>query len=111
MAAYAQARRLNFDQTVSIKSRSDAENLVFSGGAMADDDIPVSLAWLEHEGRLHLAWEMVVDEKSRVDWYQAWIDAHSGDVLKRVNWPGKPAPRFACHWSIPARGSERCVGS
>lgn len=110
LAAYAEARRLDFDQTVSIKSRSDAENLVFNGGAMADDDIPVSLAWLEHEGRLHLAWEMVVDEKSRADWYQAWIDAHSGDVLKAVNWTQEAGYRvFALPLEHPGQGSDTLV--
>ena len=70
---------------------------------------PFPWPWLEHEGRLHLAWEMVVDEKSRVDWYQVWIDAHSGDVLKAVNWTQEAGYRaFApATGSIPARVATR----
>ncbi len=105
IAAYASKRRLNFDEHDVETDRSSSEAMVFSGGAMSDDDIPVNLSWIEHEGKLHLAWEMVVDEKGRQDWYQAWIDAHDGDVLNAVNWTQEASYRvFAAPLEHPAEG-------
>ena len=107
LAVYARQRRLVFDDTVAQTQRLNAESLVFAGGAMAADDIPVHLSWIEHDGQLHLAWEMVVDEKGRKDWYQAWIDAHSGEVLKAVNWTQEASYRvFAAPLEHPGQGPD-----
>jgi hypothetical protein len=107
---YAERRRLTFDDGVVETRRSSEESLVFAGGAMADADIPVHLSWIEHEGRLHLAWEMVVDEKGRTDWYQAWIDAHDGDVLNAVNWTQEAGYRvFAAPLEHPSEGETTLV--
>jgi len=110
IARYAERRRLTFDEQVVETRRSSDETLVFAGGAMSDADIPVHLSWIEHEGRLHLAWEMVVDETGRADWYQAWIDAHDGDVLNAVNWTQEAGYRvFAAPLEHPGQGGTTLV--
>jgi len=107
---YASERRLTMDESVSMASQRDGESYVFFGGAMADGDIPVHLAWLEHEGSLHLVWEMAVDEKGRPDWFNAWIDAHTGEVLKAVNWTQEAGYRvFAEPLEHPGQGPDTLV--
>ncbi len=107
---YASERRLVMDESVSMANQRDGESYVFLGGDMADGDIPVHLAWLEHDGRLHLVWEMAVDEKSRPDWFNAWIDAHTGEVLKAVNWTQEAGYRvFAAPLEHPGEGPDTLV--
>jgi hypothetical protein len=107
VAAYADRRRLPFDESIRISARQSDEAMRFHGGRMSDSDIPVHLSWIEHQGELRLAWEMVVDERGRSDWYQAWIDAHSGDVLNAVNWTQDVAYRvFAAPLEHPGQGGD-----
>jgi len=110
LASYAVRRKLPFDERVRIRAQEDTESMVFSGGSMSDSDIPVHLSWIEHQGELRLAWEMVVDERGRQDWYQAWIDAHSGDVIKAVNWTQEASYRvFAAPLEHPGQGQDSLV--
>ncbi|MFN2332901.1 MAG: M36 family metallopeptidase [Wenzhouxiangellaceae bacterium] len=83
---YAAARDLDFGIPPRRIAQRDAERMTFSGGSMADGQIPVQLAWLEYRQRLHLVWDVAVDEAGRSDWINAFIDAHSGEILKTVNW-------------------------
>lgn len=110
LAAYAQARRLSFDDSVRVAETRSDESFVFSGGVMADGDIPVQLSWLDHEGQLHLVWDVAVDEAGRADWYNAWVDAHSGEVLKAVNWTQESGYRvFAKPLEHPGVGEDSLV--
>jgi hypothetical protein len=110
VARYATRRGLPFDERVEVRSSVDDERLVFSGGAMSDSDIPVHLSWIESGGELRLAWEMVVDERGRPDWFQTWIDAHSGEVLRAVNWTQEASYRvFAAPLEHPGEGPDTLV--
>lgn len=107
---YAEARRLTVDESVAIAETRSAESFIFSGGSLADHDIPVSLAWLEHEGQLHLVWDVAVDEAGRADWFNAWVDAHSGEILKAVNWTQESGYRvFAAPLEHPGEGEDTLV--
>jgi len=110
LTVYARKRKLHFDEQIRVSSRVDEESMVFTGGSMSDSDIPVHLTWIESRGELRLAWEMVVDERGRQDWFQTWIDAHSGDVLRAVNWTQEASYRvFAAPLEHPAQGADSLV--
>ena len=110
LAAYAEGRRLALDDSVQIISRSGNEELTFSGGSLSAREIPVRLSWIEGKDQLQLVWEMVVDEPGRSAWFQAWIDAHSGEVVKAVNWTQDAAYRvFAAPLEHPGQGEDTLV--
>ncbi len=110
LQAYAQARTLEFDDSVALARSTGDESYIFKGGSMADGDIPVNLAWLEHEGQLRLVWDVAVDERGRPDWFNAFIDAHSGEVLKAVNWTQESGYRvFAEPLEHPGEGPDTLV--
>ena len=110
LARYAELRRLEFDDSVTRARSETGERHIYHGGSMADGDIPVQLAWLEHEGRLHLVWDMAVDERGRSDWFNAFIDAHSGELLKAVNWTQESGYRvFAKPLEHPGEGPDSLV--
>lgn len=107
---YAEERRLDFSVPPQPVARHSDESLVFSGGSMADAEIPAQLAWLEHDNRLHLVWDLAVDERGRPDWLNAFIDAHSGDVLLAVNWTQDAAYRvFPEPLEHPGEGPDQVV--
>jgi len=110
LVVYADKRDLPFDERVELIAQQDDESMVFAGASMSDSDIPVHLTWLEHKEKLHLAWEMVVDERGRKDWFQTWIDAHNGEVLKAVNWTQEASYRvFAAPLEHPGQGADSIV--
>ncbi|TVQ35077.1 MAG: hypothetical protein EA370_09690 [Wenzhouxiangella sp.] len=110
LQAYARARRLDFDDSVQQARSTGTESFVFKGGVMADGDIPATLAWLEHQGQLHLVWDLAVDERGRADWFNAFIDAHSGEILKAVNWTQESGYRvFAEPLEHPGEGEDTLV--
>ena len=107
---YAEERRLLFDESITLATTRSAEVFVFHGGNLADGNIPVSLAWLEHDGQLRLVWDLAVDEKGRPDWFNAWVDAHSGEVLRAVNWTQEAGYRvFAAPLEHPGEGPDSLV--
>ncbi|AKS41411.1 M36 family metallopeptidase [Wenzhouxiangella marina] len=110
LAVYARERRLEFEEASTEASRIDERSWQFDAPTMADQPVPVELAWLEHEGRLHLVWQMAVDEKDRSDWYEAWVDAHEGRVLRAVNWTQQAAYRvFPEPLEHPGQGEDQLV--
>ena len=110
LQAYARVRRLDFDDSVQLARSTDAETFVFRGGSMADSDIPVSLAWLEFQDQLRLVWDLAVDERGRPDWFNAFVDAHSGEILKAVNWTQEVGYRvFAEPLEHPGEGDDSLV--
>jgi len=108
--AYARLRRL--DRSVSpveLRRESD-EALLFSGGSLAEEPIPAKLAWLEHKNRLHLVWDIVVRERPGPDWFNAFVDAHSGEILRAVNWTQHASYRvFPEPLEHPGQGPDQLV--
>ncbi len=110
LAVYAAERGLDFSQPPTRMTERAADSYLYSGGRMAAREIPVSLAWLEVNGRLNLVWEMAVDEAGRPDWYHAFIDAHDGTVLGAVNWTQEAAYRvFPMPLEHPGEGPDELV--
>ena len=110
LAHYAEARRLTLDESVTIAQTRSETDFIFRGGSLSDHDIPVNLAWLEHEGQLRLVWDVAVDEAGRPDWFNAWVDAHSGEILKAVNWTQESGYRvFAEPLEHPGEGEPSLV--
>lgn len=84
---YAAKRQLDTRVPPQVLSRSSGDTeLELSAGTLADRPIPARLSWYEHEGTLRLVWDIAVDEAGRADWFNAFVDAHSGDILFAVNW-------------------------
>ncbi|NKI36590.1 hypothetical protein HFP89_15570 [Wenzhouxiangella sp. XN79A] len=83
---YASVRDLDTRVLPRITERTSDEDLTLSGGSLADGPIPARLSWYEHKNQLRLVWDIAVDEAGRPDWYNAFIDAHSGEILFTVNW-------------------------
>ena len=107
---YARIRQLDRSVMPVPVARTSDEDLRFSPGSLAQDEIPTRLAWLEHEGRLHLVWDIVVQEQPGPDWFNAFIDAHSGEVLRAVNWTQHASYRvFPDPLESPAQGPEALI--
>jgi len=106
------ARLRGLDRTVTpvpLRRISD-DSLVFSGGSLARSEIPARLSWLEHEGRLHLVWDITVEERGGPDWFNAFIDAQSGQVLRAVNWTQHASYRvFPEPLEHPGQGPDSLV--
>ncbi|KAB2955833.1 MAG: hypothetical protein F9K18_13480, partial [Thermoanaerobaculia bacterium] len=61
---------------------------VFANDAVSEDTIPVRLRYLRlpDSDRLRLAWNLVIDDPRSADWWDLWVDAESGALVRRVNW-------------------------
>ena len=83
---------------------------VFSGGSVSADDIPVDLVYYRDKGRLRLAWQLVVRARLGSDWWQAWVDAVSGEVIAAANWTAEADYRvFPLPYESPADGPDERV--
>lgn len=106
------ARVRGLDRSVApvpVRRISD-ESLVFSGGSLARSEIPARLSWLDHQGRLHLVWDIVVEERDGPDWFNAFVDADSGEVLRAVNWTQHASYRvFPEPLEHPGEGGDAVV--
>jgi len=83
---------------------------VFSGGSVSADAIPVQRVYYHDDGRLRLAWQLVVRERTGSDWWQGWVDAVSGEVIAVDNWTEEADYRvFPLPFESPADGADQIV--
>jgi len=107
---FARARGLDRSVIPVPVRRVSDESLVFSGGSLARSEIPARLSWLDHQGRLHLVWDIVVEERRGPDWFNAFVDARTGEVLRAVNWTQHASYRvFPDPLEHPGEGSDAVV--
>jgi len=107
---FARVRGLDRSVTPVLVRRISDESLVFSGGSLARSEIPARLSWLDHENRLHLVWDIVVEERGGPDWFNAFIDARTGEVLRAVNWTQHASYRvFPDPLEHPGQGEDTLV--
>ena len=74
-----------------LKTRQDiggaARHVVFEAGDLSRKDIPAKLAYVPTgDGRLRLAWDIVIDEKSGQHWWHLLVDAATGKVIAKYDW-------------------------
>jgi len=64
-----------------------AREVVFEGGEISDEDIPMKLVYQpDEEGKLFLAWDMSIYEPNHQNWWHMRVDATTGEILDKVNW-------------------------
>jgi hypothetical protein len=78
----------------------------YSGGGISLDPIPVKLAFhATSEGTVRLTWEMVIRQIDQRHWWNLWIDAVDGEILKRADWIAYDSYRvFALPKESPSDG-------
>ncbi len=71
---------------------------VLAPGGVSQDAIPVKLVYVrEPDLSLHLAWNVVIREPSGLHWWEANIDAHSGEILNRSDYVARDSYRVFPH--------------
>ncbi len=69
-----------------IKADSRRQGYIYNRGAVASEDILVDLLWLPTEqGELKLAWKVNIYELNRLNWWDVFVDAQSGEILKTID--------------------------
>ncbi len=107
---YAAVRELDTRVPPTVVDRRSAGDLALAGGTLADGTIPARLSWYDHKGTLRLVWDIAVDEAGRPDWYNAFVDAHSGEILFAVNWTQEVRYRvFPEPLEHPGEGPDQIV--
>lgn len=107
---YGRERGLDPAVPPQVVARASDENLRLSGGSLADGEIPARLSWYEHKGELRLVWDLAMDHRGHPDWYNAFVDAHSGEILFAVNWTQEASYRvFPEPLEHPGEGPDQVV--
>jgi cysteine-rich repeat protein len=63
-----------------------ARGVVFEGGDLSRDAIPVKLEYVESGGAVRLAWNVVLRTPEGAHWWNLHVDATGGEVLRRDDW-------------------------
>ena len=85
------ARQLDYDAPVGVEILEEpiGDNMtgVLSKGNISMDDIMFKLVY-QNQGKqgLRLCWEFVIRDHTGQNWWQARIDAETGDLLDKNNW-------------------------
>jgi len=88
--------------------------MVFSDGGISLEPIPARLVYVDDgRGRLRLAWQVEIYERSAQHYWLTFVDAETGDIVKRLDlvihdrWgddhSGKEAPAASTQAASPAR--------
>jgi len=63
------------------------QSVIFTGGGISRDNIPVGLMILPMErGESRLVWSMVINMTNSADWLHLMVDAQTGEILNITNW-------------------------
>jgi len=63
-----------------------ARHVVYPGGNVSRDEIPVHLVYVPVHDALRLAWSLVIRTPDGRHWWQITIDAFTGEELSRADW-------------------------
>ncbi|MBW2363397.1 MAG: M36 family metallopeptidase, partial [Deltaproteobacteria bacterium] len=65
----------------------------FPGGNVSRDEIPLQLVYAQSGAALRLAWDLVIRTPDGRHWWNAQVDATSGELLDRSDWIAREAYR------------------
>lgn len=88
-AIYAAADHLDIEYTgtVDLLKSEGPNKYVFSGSGLSLEDIPVELAyWATAESELHLVWNLSIHTLDGKHWWNAIVDATTGELITRFDW-------------------------
>jgi uncharacterized repeat protein (TIGR01451 family) len=72
--------------TPSVRQKVNEQNWVFAGGAVSKEDIPVSICYeLQADGKVRLAWTMLIRQANTADLWNMRVDAQTGAILSKFN--------------------------
>ncbi len=82
------ARQLGLTPTeVSVEKRISKTNMVLSTSGISRDPIPAKLVYqVVGEGKLPLAWDLVIRELGGAHWWHVAVDAQNGVLLWKHDW-------------------------
>ncbi|MEO6038960.1 MAG: M36 family metallopeptidase, partial [Saprospiraceae bacterium] len=70
----------------SLRQKINDRNWIFQGGAISRADIPVSACYVPtNDGKVRLAWTMIIEQANTSDVWNMRIDAQTGQVLDKLN--------------------------
>ena len=70
----------------SLRQKINDRNFVFEGGAVSKSAIPVSICYAPmQDGKVHLAWTMVIAQANTADIWNMRVDAQTGLMLDKIN--------------------------
>jgi extracellular elastinolytic metalloproteinase len=70
----------------SLRQKINEQNLVFEGGAISKEPIPVSICYaLQADGSVRLAWTMIITQANTSDIWNMRVDAQTGQILDKIN--------------------------
>ena len=73
-------------RTLSLKRLEGAAQFIFEQSEMATEDIKVGLSFQPHDGKVQLAWDVLLSPAGSHDQWSTRIDAVNGEVLHEYNW-------------------------
>ncbi|GMU63753.1 MAG: peptidase M36 [Acidobacteriota bacterium] len=82
-------RQVDADLALEESSLGADRKQVYSSPELSEDPIPVRLRYLRgsDSDRLTLAWNLVLKMTGGdADWWDVWVDATTGEIVRRVNW-------------------------
>jgi len=69
-----------------LRQKINDRNWVFEGGAISRSDIPVSICYEPGaDGRIRLAWTLLIDQANSSDYWNLRMDALTGQVIGKLN--------------------------
>ncbi len=70
----------------SLRQKVNDRNFIFEGGAISKSAIPVSICYTPMpDGRVHLAWTMVIAQANTADIWNLRVDAQTGLIINKFN--------------------------
>jgi extracellular elastinolytic metalloproteinase len=79
-------------EVLSFSAQSDAQETLLSDGGISDEPIPARLGWHASDDGLRLAWQLVIDDVSDVNLWNATVDATNGRLLELDDWTDQTTP-------------------
>ncbi len=71
---------------LDVIERKSGNDILFSGGDVSVDNIPVRLMYQQKDDRLILSWDLSIHTVDGKNWYSVRVDAKDGKLLEKNDW-------------------------
>lgn len=89
-AALAIGESASFEITTLERAKGPMKASLLRAPDLSLDDIPVQLNFVESDsGELRRAWRIVIHTRDSQHWWNLFIDASTGELLKKIDWVAK----------------------